>query len=81
MPCKVGYSKEANVETALVDHEEQFEPAINTDNMSDEEDLLINSRDNLFINFPDIVRTPIKDQSGTIPPNSIRCKYQKRTSN
>ena len=74
-------SKEANVETALVDHGDQFEPAINTDNMSNEEDLLINSCNVSVTNFLDTVRTPIKDQSGTIPSPSIRYKYQKRSSN
>ena len=60
-------SKEDNVETALVDHDDQYERAINTDNMSNEEGLLINSRNDSFINFLDTIRTPIKDQSGTIP--------------
>ena len=74
-------SKEANVETALVDHGDQFEPAINTDNMSNEEDLLINSCNDSVTNFLDTVHTPIKDKSGTIPSPSIRYKYQKRSSN
>ena len=59
--------KETSFQTVLLDHEEQFEPAFITDNISNEEDQFTDTRNDSFINFLDTVGIPIKNQSDTMP--------------